>query len=72
MFPRHHCLRRIGVLRHTVVAGRCLTKAPAAVDRFDDRPVTIARRASWSPDGQHVYAALSHQSADIVRLEGLL
>ena len=39
---------------------------------FGDRSVVIARRISWSPDGQHVYAAVADTDADIVLLSGLL
>jgi Tol biopolymer transport system component len=39
---------------------------------FADRPVVIARRVSWSPDGQSVYAAVAELDADVVALEGLL
>ncbi len=39
---------------------------------FGDRSVVIARRISWSPAGQHVYAAVADTDADIVLLSGLL
>ena len=38
---------------------------------FGNRPIFIARRISWSPDGQFIYAALSEGESDIVLLDGL-
>lgn len=42
------------------------------VTDFRDRPVTIARSVSWSPDSKHVYAAVAETDADIVVLDGVL
>jgi Dipeptidyl peptidase IV (DPP IV) N-terminal region/WD40-like Beta Propeller Repeat len=39
---------------------------------FADEPTIIARQLSWSPDGRHVYAAVSRPHADIVMLDGLV
>ena len=39
---------------------------------FGERPVVIARRISWSPDGLCLYAAVAEIAADIVLLDGLL
>jgi Tol biopolymer transport system component len=39
---------------------------------FGNRPTFIARRVSWSSDGQFVFAAVGEGDSDIVRLEGLL
>jgi Tol biopolymer transport system component len=39
---------------------------------FGDRAVVIARRVSWSPDSQHLYAAVADIDADIVLLAGAL
>lgn len=39
---------------------------------FGRRSVLIVRRVSWSPDGQHIYAAVADTDADIVLLDGLL
>jgi Tol biopolymer transport system component len=39
---------------------------------FGDQPALITRHVSWSPDGQHLYAAVSKMGADIVMLEGLI
>ena len=39
---------------------------------FGDRPTFIARRVSWSADGQSIFAALGEGDADIVLLEGLI
>jgi Tol biopolymer transport system component len=39
---------------------------------FGDRSIVIGRAISWSPDGQHVYAAVADTDADIVLLSGLL
>ena len=45
--------------------------AMRAVTDFGDRATVIARRVSWSPDGQHLYAAVADTDADIVLLDGL-
>ncbi|MHC5005369.1 MAG: serine/threonine-protein kinase, partial [Planctomycetota bacterium] len=42
------------------------------VTDFGDRPTLIARQISWSPDGEHLYAALVELDADIVLLDGVL
>jgi Tol biopolymer transport system component len=42
------------------------------VTDFDDRATFIARRVSWSPDGQSILAAIGEGDADIVLLDGLL
>ncbi|MGQ0733428.1 MAG: LpqB family beta-propeller domain-containing protein [Acidobacteriota bacterium] len=42
------------------------------VTDFGGRPVVIARRVSWSPDGRYIYAAVAELDADIVLLEGML
>ncbi len=39
---------------------------------FGQRPVLIARRVSWSPDGTQMYAAVAETDADVVLLNGLL
>jgi serine/threonine protein kinase/Tol biopolymer transport system component len=39
---------------------------------FGDRSVMIARRVSWSPDNQFLYAAVADTDADIVLLTDLL
>jgi Tol biopolymer transport system component len=39
---------------------------------FGQRPVSIVRRVSWSPDSKRVYAAVAEVEGDIVRLNGLL
>ena len=39
---------------------------------FGDRATVIARRVSWAPDGQHLYAAVADIDADIVLLDGLV
>jgi serine/threonine protein kinase len=46
--------------------------AMRAVTDFGDRATVIARRVSWSPDGQHLYAAVADTDADIVLLDGLV
>jgi serine/threonine protein kinase len=38
---------------------------------FGNRAITIARHASWSADGRHLYAAVAETETDIVLLEGL-
>jgi Tol biopolymer transport system component len=42
------------------------------VTDFGSRPVLVARRVSWSPDGKALYAAVAETDADIVLLDGLL
>jgi serine/threonine protein kinase len=42
------------------------------VTDFGDQSVVIARSVSWSPDGQHIYAAVAKTLTDIVLLDGLL
>jgi Tol biopolymer transport system component len=42
------------------------------VTDFDEHAVVIARRLSWSPDSQHIYAAVAEQDADVVLLDGVL
>jgi hypothetical protein len=42
------------------------------VSDFGDQPTIIARQVSWSPDGQHPYAAVSRCNGDIVMLDGLI
>jgi eukaryotic-like serine/threonine-protein kinase len=49
-----------------------VTGAWRPVTDFGDRPTFIARRVSWSSDGQAILAALGHGDADIVLLEGLV
>jgi Tol biopolymer transport system component len=39
---------------------------------FGERPVLIARRISWSPDGKSIYAAVADIDADVVLIENLL
>ena len=39
---------------------------------FGDRSVLIARSVSWSPDSQHIYAAVADVRTDVVLLHGLL
>jgi hypothetical protein len=39
---------------------------------FGERPVVIARRVSWSPDGKYIYAAVAETDADVVMFQGLL
>jgi Tol biopolymer transport system component len=43
-----------------------------AVTDFGDRPVSITRSLSWSPDGRELYAAVAEIDADIVALDGIL
>ncbi|MCI0604015.1 hypothetical protein L0156_13515 [bacterium] len=38
---------------------------------FENRPVFISRRISWSPDGRFIYAAVSEAESDIVLFDGL-
>lgn len=38
---------------------------------FGERPLLIARRVSWSPDGKHIYAAVAETDADVVLFDGL-
>ncbi len=38
---------------------------------FGQRRTFIARRASWSPDGKSIYAAVGEGDADILLLRGL-
>jgi serine/threonine protein kinase len=42
------------------------------VTDFGDRATFIARRVSWSSDGQAIFAAVGEGDADIVLLEGLI
>lgn len=42
------------------------------VTDFGDRPVFIARRVSWSPDGRSILAAIGEGDSDIVLLDALL
>jgi hypothetical protein len=39
---------------------------------FGSRPVVIARRVTWSPDGKAIYAAVAETDADVVVLDGLV
>jgi len=39
---------------------------------FGQRPILIARRVSWSPDGKYIYASVAEMDADIVLLDGLV
>jgi Tol biopolymer transport system component len=39
---------------------------------FGSRPVVIARRVAWSPDGKFIYAAVAETDADVALLDGLL
>jgi Tol biopolymer transport system component len=39
---------------------------------FGSRPVVIARRVAWSPDGNAIYAAVAETDADVVVLDGLV
>jgi Tol biopolymer transport system component len=39
---------------------------------FGSRPVVIARRVAWSPDGKSIYAAVAETDADVVVLAGLI
>jgi serine/threonine protein kinase len=39
---------------------------------FGDQPTLIVRQVSWSPDNQHLYAAISKINGDIVMLDGLV
>ncbi len=41
------------------------------VTNFGERVVSIARRVSWSADGQSILAAIGEGNADIVLLDGL-
>lgn len=41
------------------------------VTDFGQRPMSIVRRVSWSPDSKHLYAAVAEVEADIVKLNGL-
>ena len=42
------------------------------VTDFGDRPTFIARRVSWSSDGESILAAVGEGDADIVLLDGLI
>jgi serine/threonine protein kinase/Tol biopolymer transport system component len=42
------------------------------VTDFGDRPTLISRSVSWSPDSQHIYAAVAEAQANIVLLKGLI
>jgi serine/threonine protein kinase len=42
------------------------------VTDFGEQPTIIARQVSWSPDGQHLYAAIGKHNGDIVMLTGLV
>ena len=37
---------------------------------FGQRPISIVRRVSWSPDSKRIYAAVEEVEADIVKLSG--
>jgi serine/threonine protein kinase/WD40 repeat protein len=39
---------------------------------FGEQPTLIVRQVSWSPDGQHLYAAICKYNGDIVMLDGLI
>jgi eukaryotic-like serine/threonine-protein kinase len=39
---------------------------------FGDQPTLIVRQVSWSPDSQHLYAAVCKNNGDIVMLDGLV
>jgi serine/threonine protein kinase/Tol biopolymer transport system component len=39
---------------------------------FGGRSILIARHVSWSPDSEHLYAAVAEAETDIVLLDGLL
>jgi Tol biopolymer transport system component len=39
---------------------------------FGDEPTTIARLISWTPDGQHLYAAVCRNIGDVVMFDGLV
>jgi Tol biopolymer transport system component len=39
---------------------------------FGSRPVVIARRVAWAPDGKSIYAAVADTDADVVVLAGLV
>jgi serine/threonine protein kinase len=45
---------------------------PWQITDFGDRAVTIARWASWSPDGTSLFAAVAEADLDVVMLDGLL
>jgi serine/threonine protein kinase len=42
------------------------------VTDFGSRPIFIARRVSWSPDGKSILAAVGEGDTDIVLLDGLI
>jgi Tol biopolymer transport system component len=42
------------------------------VTNFGGRPIFIARRLSWSPDGGSILAAIGEGDADVVLLDGLI
>jgi Tol biopolymer transport system component len=46
--------------------------APRPATDFGERSVLIARRVSWSPDSQWLYAAVADIDADVVLLNGLI
>jgi hypothetical protein len=56
-----------------------MTIARQIVDAMDtaharrrrSRPVVIARRVAWSPDGKSIYAPIAETDADVVVLDGL-
>jgi WD40 repeat protein len=39
---------------------------------FGDQPTIIARQVAWSPNGDHVFAAVSKNIGDIVMFDGLV
>ncbi|HEY1340705.1 MAG TPA: protein kinase [Bryobacteraceae bacterium] len=39
---------------------------------FGERPITIARRVCWSPDGAWIYAAVAENEGNVVLMDGLL
>jgi Tol biopolymer transport system component len=42
------------------------------VTDFGNRPVMIARRVSWSADGDGVYAAVAEIESDVILFDGIL
>jgi eukaryotic-like serine/threonine-protein kinase len=39
---------------------------------FGEHPTLIVRQVAWSPDGQHLYAAICKYNGDVVMLDGLV
>ena len=47
-------------------------EAMKQITDFGSRSTGIARSMSWSPDSQHIYAAVAETETDVVLLAGLI